>query len=883
MPNGRTGDFDAVLQVSGSTLNRLAATMHQNGFTDSDLPSLPHIAYFRTGDRGEVPGQRGSFAAQIGVPRITLIDGSRDRVRLTFGFRARYRADPGTKPLADIVHGKIRATYRWARVDRECPGWEQIADDYIWLQVEPPSVTFDGSAYEDDLVAPIGVRRERVRADIGRHVAALLAGPYAPKPHSITPEFRRMITLNRSGGSAVAVPLTVDGSAAEGGKRRSISRVFLSGHDFAVAVSSDYIVQLVQEQVDSVAGWWYQHRHSEDAGIGGGLVIDYRVEIDSVTTEWLGGFGVTSPLTPFGVLKITAHGSGRCPYLYMSGVFDWGIDVEARDLRVEATIAQSLSIQFDVPTKRFVVSAAGDPSVDFTGPGVWLAVAYAKDMIVEKARSLLATRIKDAQDLLDTIDVEQQKSVLVKEMRSIDGSANATFDDVSFDRDGIVLRGRVRLSHRRAPRVSFKKDDTGGFFDAIESWIPGGRVDSFHWTWRWFTNLIERPSTVAGSSSHIHSFYLERPIRRRPKFGFMAGGESPLPGLDGWGEVCLVVNGVSVDAVTGALVPVHTTARCSTFGYAVKMPPELGPYLRTFDPLLDGRVGRSSEIGLMRSSVAPDAGPTSNSLVVFMGADWDGEAAEAITEALKQCDRTDAGLIVVALFIDGAFDTLAGSDAAEKMQHFRTKVTAPVLITEDTRGSWKRWLALDTTESTEWRLVDPAGVISWVGNNAVDWRDLVRTLDTRLVSSQPAAMAEIGAPEFVGQLFPLDFTDGDCPAPPLARPGTIGTRVLFADTGAASAEVIRRLRTDIGNSPQPPCVGVVVDNASSEAAHALKAEYGLEIEFFGDPAGELLRQVGVSFTPAMYVLDARGRVVDIQTTALSRPSAYTRSSQTERT
>ncbi|HEX2706225.1 MAG TPA: hypothetical protein VHM65_10730 [Candidatus Lustribacter sp.] len=49
MPNALTGDFDAVLELSGGTLNRLVATMHQNG-ADSGKPSLPHVAYFRLGD-----------------------------------------------------------------------------------------------------------------------------------------------------------------------------------------------------------------------------------------------------------------------------------------------------------------------------------------------------------------------------------------------------------------------------------------------------------------------------------------------------------------------------------------------------------------------------------------------------------------------------------------------------------------------------------------------------------------------------------------------------------------------------------------------------------------------------------------------------------------
>ena len=50
MSNPLTGDFDAILQVSGSTVNRLLASMHQNAFTNRNLPSFPHTVQIRIGD-----------------------------------------------------------------------------------------------------------------------------------------------------------------------------------------------------------------------------------------------------------------------------------------------------------------------------------------------------------------------------------------------------------------------------------------------------------------------------------------------------------------------------------------------------------------------------------------------------------------------------------------------------------------------------------------------------------------------------------------------------------------------------------------------------------------------------------------------------------------
>ena len=43
MANPLTGDFEAVLQVSGGTINRLLASMHQNDFAKLDSVGYPSM------------------------------------------------------------------------------------------------------------------------------------------------------------------------------------------------------------------------------------------------------------------------------------------------------------------------------------------------------------------------------------------------------------------------------------------------------------------------------------------------------------------------------------------------------------------------------------------------------------------------------------------------------------------------------------------------------------------------------------------------------------------------------------------------------------------------------------------------------------------------
>src|SRR6266508_1261140 len=125
-----TGDYQAVLQVSGATLNRLIASMHQNDWQNPHNPSFPHSVRLRLGDNGMVDGVRGTAWAQVGVPRIQLLDRATDRFEIEVGVRVRYTPDPATEPLPEFMHGTVRAIYAITDINPECLGWRRHASDY---------------------------------------------------------------------------------------------------------------------------------------------------------------------------------------------------------------------------------------------------------------------------------------------------------------------------------------------------------------------------------------------------------------------------------------------------------------------------------------------------------------------------------------------------------------------------------------------------------------------------------------------------------------------------------------------------------------------------------------------------------------------------------
>ena len=196
MANLLTGDYDAVLQVSEATINRLLASMHQNGWRNPNTPSFPHSVGIRLGDVVEVDGVRGTAWAQVGVPRITLIDGSTDRFHLEVGLRIRYVPDQGTEPLATYIHGTLGADYEMADIDPNCRGWRRLASKYLWFRVVEDSVSFSGTTGEDEWLLSVsaagaGVDEAALMAKITSQLVTLLVFTFDPAPHEVSPQFRR--------------------------------------------------------------------------------------------------------------------------------------------------------------------------------------------------------------------------------------------------------------------------------------------------------------------------------------------------------------------------------------------------------------------------------------------------------------------------------------------------------------------------------------------------------------------------------------------------------------------------------------------------------------------------------------------------------------------
>jgi len=865
MPNALTGDFDAVLELSGGTLNRLLATMHQNAVADSGEPSLPHVAYFRVGDDRSVPGARGSVAAQIGVPQVELIHGASDRFRLHVDIRARYRADPGSTPLADIIHGTVHAEYKFEDIDPTCFGWQGIAVDYLWMRVIRDTVSFDGILRnESSILSLIGVLDEQtVKGRVEKLLATLLDTRFAPTPQPVGKQFRRLRSLAFGGGpaqSGIAMPFGLSGETPAG-NIASINDLFLGGRDFGVAVSREHIMAAIEPKLEPIVGLQRDFHVHGDAGVGGGLELDYHVRLDVATAEWVSPFAI--PFAPLsgGLIWIRVSGVGWASRLYRSGVFNIG-SVHASDLQMTFGVEQFLFLGFDEGSEQLTVTPVGTPAVslNYDGPFSGYVNPLARDAIAAQLQSRLGGAMAQAQNDLAFFTAPARKAALIDQLRRIDGAAGARFTDAVFRVEGLILRGVIPLSHRHVPQVSFEKTPAGDGFDAIESWIPGGRIDSFEWTWGWFTNGIEAPPGPPGASAPDDTFTLRRPQGPRSKFGVSLSREQPLPGLDGHGRMCLVIRGVHVDHVTGALVPVTSVKECAQFGYEFTMPYEVGAYARVCDPLRAVGERPAPEIGVVRIGVPNVRDAASNTLLLYLGDAWDEEAASALRSGLERCLREGTGLLVVVLFREGALSR-GVPELQYKLRELGEGLAAPLMVNEDMRGGWTKALALPArANEPAWRLIAPDGTVSWSHQGRADGELVAAVLDERLVASAPAGFGRIRPDLDIGGH--IELVTRHCPPVPLSRSGTSGSKLVFVhkDSASALAQLARPRREQADRIEDAPFVAIVVEGANADEIEALRKRWKLDIPTFPDQNGTLTRHAGVRFSPSTLILDDRGRL-----------------------
>jgi peroxiredoxin len=849
MPNRMTGKLDAVLQVSGSTVNRLLASMHQNAGSPKGLPAFPHSTFLRIGDDEgtRVDGVVGVARVQVSVPHLELVHGSRDRVVFHAWVRAHYLPDSGSTPLPQFVYGRVRVEY----------GIEMLGDPsqermFYVMKPAPDGVSFTSEGPDTS-----------ADAAITRQIVALLQTTYQMTPHPVQKEFdhRRLRSLVAGGVQAVEQGLDLKGNQAVGGELLDdLNEIFLAGKDFGVAVSQEYILSNIQPTLDALKaasnlffdvkitakvpawglfgflGWW-------EITVAEGT---YRIAITQASAKWSGG--------PAGVITLDIQGTAVTPSILPNASFG---------------VSHKLLLKFDPVTETLWIDSSDPPQVsaDVSGPFGGFIEGRLKSEVEKQYKAQLAPGVASAQGKLGVLPSKKNK--LVGQLLTIDDQAGAHLDTAEFNGDGLILRGTVSLAPRRTPHRNTKRLDDLSGFTAFLSWIPGGRIDKFEWRWQWFLSAqaLPVPPPKDGIEEHRDRFLLLKTTVPLP-------GLPPLPDEPNYsnvpGAVCLRLRGVVVNPVTGGEDPVDTgfDERCLYFYPDPPLPPssiDVAPRPRWWWKIWiaagEGRSASARELAVVEVGAERARETTFNTLVHFAGDRPSREMLEALAEAVRSSGRADAGVLVVLLLRDG-FVAAQGGDLAAALGG--SSLETPVLVNEDVQGGWSTALGVSPQGGEATRLIAADGSVAWTSDGAIDVTAMAAALREHLIESPPPSFEPVELGVRTGQEAP-DFSYEAAPGvrSRLVRlrgePLTVSFVQPWSVSSAAELRHLERTR----RGQRAGSVIAVVDRADASAVERLGREHRLSFPLTADPYGEIARSYAIRLWPTTIEIDATGRLTGV--------------------
>jgi peroxiredoxin len=853
MPNPLTGDFQAILEISGSTLNRLMASMHQNSGFVTSLPTLPQSAFLQL---GKVDGVSGSVRGQVSVPLLELIDGSRDRIFLTTCIRAQFRADPGSSAFPVFIYGVVRAEYA---VDQfRNPDDPRVV--FLRIEVVPDTVSFTSIGPDTSWDAAIT-----------RQIVFLLSHEFRMTPHPLLTEFQqgRLKSLVRPSAAAVAAALDLPGGGT-GGNLNSVQEIFLGGRDFAVAISREFVLSLIQPTLNALKASHPTFSVTIKTFWGQTISGTYQVDFTQATAQWAPGTMMLSGASvPAGVITLKIAGSATTPSIFPNATF---------------TVDHSLWLGFVPASESLVLVSAGPPSVSASvnGPFGFFLNGHVKNAVSAEYNSQLNAALKAAQPMLQA--VSDRKQDLIWQLRSIDDQANAHFEAAEFTNDGMVLRGRIDLSPRWIPRVNFGPlADLKGFTGFV-CWIPGGRIDWFDWRWTWFSSASSGPygplPLVVNTKSYEDRFVLQP--------GVSLPGLPPVDGDPGYswprtpGSVCLSIRGVQLNAVTGAEEPIDTSVAhrepdCNRyFPQPTLPPPPSGGPVGWHKPRLWAKIWllesepadpATRELAVLDLSAGPDAIPSCNTLVHYVDNPAAAPMIGLLVDALKRANRDDPDVFIVVVFREGLL-AAGGPDLGAQLSSFAEKGNAPLVVTEDIAGGWSKVFELPTGHGVSaTRLITPDGRVAWAHDGPLNEDTVLSAMIDHLRAGELPHAAAVATSLKVGEPMPdfeVNLAAGDATRFSRLRDGEAIICFIQKWATPCIAQLRRLQRIQDSLRQQNLLVLALVGDADFAAIESLVKEYGLTFPVALDRQEAIAGRFGVRAWPTTILLNAAGIVSSVQ-------------------
>ena len=882
MSNILTGDFDVVAEFSIPAVNRILAAMHQterflhsiSTHVDDNphpgRPPLPVVVSVVDGFGDAIADQRqvGSpnptagpssvsdpIASRLGVilnpavlgfaqPPITpshiagivqlqlfpptILSPARAGENLTVqtNVMSRYFPDAGSAPLAEFIRGDLQIS---APVNKVATGRVHVLD--IDFKADDASINFNPT-FSSSPLSPEDI------AGISLCIQNGLRTSFLPSS-VVLPSSIADVQLRTLPG-ALALLLDFNDHPSN---PSSVSNVLLTGEDgFVIAASRDYILNTLQ----SVAGNILSQPIPDLTftvdlslfGVGTTLHYDYPVKLNSIDFD----------LSPSG------H-SGKIVMTIQASV---GPEVHGHPFSgpYSPTITAELTLQ---PFGNTVEIGLGNVSVDPHSTAVDIAEFFIGSITppVQAAllNALISSNVNSIADQMFNTDTNFA-NFLNAQFTAPDGTPPTypqkvflEYTSADVQQQGIVLHGllytqiwpdphvefeQISVYHSRPVLQPFGETD----YSALKTWIPGGTVTEYDWSWQGQTSPFEVDP---------NKFVLQQSNQIATGPGAVAYA------LTGYTPICLTVKGTRISNY-GAFYDTVISQVCGVTRFPVGglVPVTAGTVAAPVFAIT--RSGPSGEVVVSGYAAAQiDAsGNSSPNLIVHFADAQSAAELQFLAQALEQSKRTDAPTAIIAVL---APDQLSKAPFT------------PGIAYADNPDAWAAAVGLKDAKPPLTLIVTPRGGVAWEQEGAIDAKKLAAALTKHLVKRGPVRVTVPRLNTRIGQSAPnflFEYTSGrDMPISKLK-----GQPLLLAfwkTSVKASIQAIRDLQNAKTEAKTtPPMILAINDGDDPASARAVAAESGITATVVADPKREISAAYGVSVWPTIVNVSPSGAVSGIR-------------------
>jgi peroxiredoxin len=931
MANNLTGDYEAVLEVSVRQINGLLATLHQNGGEKDKSPHFPHsvknirlgtppkildphlvqfsqwlgsavqslraaggpgissaspleigahyaekappgaVARFNKDLRDLVAARdeavpsgrvRGLADVQISTPAISLV---RAEMVVHVYVRAHYYPEGDTPPLPEPIHGEVRISYELA---------PKTVNGKNMLEVVIPS---DDSKIQFFPRQDSGMTQATADSAIAVHVRKAVRERFNPTPVDLPDDFKLfefkalgnfgnlhdahyVDALGTGADQALALPMQLSGAAAPPGAIDSVTNLFLgtgaSQNDFAIAVSSEFVKTKFAPTLDKLRQFTKSFEVSMPWYVPGPDPT-YHLSVTGVDLQF-----------KFGSIDLVIHAKATTRYIGYPNYDPIGI-------------TQRLTL---VLIGHSVTLKADDSDLTITGiTGIGSGKANKearKEIIAERDKALPAAQAAIGQAFQDAL--QQLNDALLK----FDDSASARYTAVEVNPDGIIVRGDIDTKWHYDPVLVPPGETNGGkSFTALETWVPGGRIDTFRWTWCeaiLFTTSSGATWTIpwkchphsSGDKPHSFTYPIPTALQDRPIWS---------PGI------CLAIEGTQVlsDGNTRGVGGRWGTCRATAREPFVVLDPIAAIYEALGGPeppAPDGGLEESigGHVNILAAHPLPPGGVTTNTLVYFAGSRT-ANPLEVLDRALARIRRRDFALTFVVVMPRGTFASrrrdveerlglleeggqriASGRADQERPESREERVPVPLVITEDYVEGWTRTFGV--TETPASYLVNARGEFVWK-EGSLDPERLAAALDEHLLPSQLRSPLPLRLTVQPGERA-LDATFEDAQGRVLAVRRLRGRQILLNFWQSWSAPCIKELRRlqllHEADGERTPVIVAVNGGEAREAIAEVRRQHKLTFALVPDADQRIARLYGVACWPTTVAINQEGIIERVQ-------------------